>query len=81
MYAAEVGKQKLTFGVSGMLWNRSLVMYDKETGTLWSHILGEAMQGNRHCGAGKNVVDTSMGIFHYPPLIPAPMNGTSLPPW
>ncbi|VTT99561.1 Uncharacterized protein OS=Candidatus Entotheonella sp. TSY2 GN=ETSY2_39745 PE=4 SV=1: DUF3179: DUF3179 [Gemmataceae bacterium] len=45
MYAAEVGKQKLTFGVSGMLWNRSLVMYDKETGTLWSHILGEAMQG------------------------------------
>src|SRR5262245_58014363 len=23
--------------------------------------------------AGKNVVDTSMGIFHYPPLIPAPM--------
>ena len=23
--------------------------------------------------AGKNVVDTSMGIFHYPPLIPPPM--------
>ncbi len=45
MYAADVQKQKLTFGVSGMLWNRSLVMYDKETGTLWSHILGEAMQG------------------------------------
>lgn len=45
MYAAEVQKQKLTFGVSGMLWNRSLVMYDKETGTLWSHILGAGMQG------------------------------------
>lgn len=45
MYAADVKKQKLTFGVSGMLWNRSLVMYDKETGTLWSHILGEAMDG------------------------------------
>ncbi len=28
-----------------MLWNRSLVMYDKETGSLWSHILGECMQG------------------------------------
>jgi hypothetical protein len=28
-----------------MLWNRSLVMYDVETGTLWSHILGQAMQG------------------------------------
>lgn len=32
-------------GVSGMLWNRSLVMYDQETRSLWSHILGEAMQG------------------------------------
>jgi len=28
-----------------MLWNRSLVMRDAETGSLWSHILGEAMQG------------------------------------
>src|SRR5262249_50072008 len=29
----------------GLLWNKSLVMYDKETGSLWSHILGEAEQG------------------------------------
>lgn len=28
-----------------MLWNRSLVMYDPQTRTLWSHILGEAMAG------------------------------------
>ena len=28
-----------------MLWNRSLVMYDVETRSHWSHILGEAMQG------------------------------------
>jgi len=28
-----------------MLWNRSLVMIDQETRSLWSHILGEAMQG------------------------------------
>lgn len=28
-----------------MLWNRSLVMYDRETNSLWSHILGEAMDG------------------------------------
>ena len=33
------------FCVSGMLWNRSLVLKDLETGTLWSHILGEAMRG------------------------------------
>ena len=28
-----------------MLWNRSLVMYDAETNSHWSHIRGEAMQG------------------------------------
>lgn len=45
MYARDVAGQTLTFGVSGLLWNRSLVMYDRETNSLWSHILGEAMQG------------------------------------
>ena len=28
-----------------MLWNRSLVMRDLETGSLWSHILGRCMKG------------------------------------
>lgn len=28
-----------------MLWQSSLVMYDVETGSLWSHLLGEAMSG------------------------------------
>ena len=28
-----------------MLWNRSLVMVDKETRSLWSHLLGRAMKG------------------------------------
>ena len=45
MYARRVDGKTLTLGVSGMLWNRSVVMYDLETGSLWSHILGEAMQG------------------------------------
>ena len=33
-----------------MLWNRSLVMRDIETGSLWSHILGRCMKGE-HEGA------------------------------
>lgn len=28
-----------------MLWQRSLVMLDQETKSLWSHLLGECMQG------------------------------------
>jgi len=35
----------LNFAVSGMLWNRSLVMKDMETGSLWSHLLGLCMRG------------------------------------
>jgi hypothetical protein len=45
VYAREVDGRVLTLAVSGMLWERSLVMVDQETGSLWSHILGTAKQG------------------------------------
>ena len=45
MYARDVDGRTLTLAVSGMLWERSLVMIDSETETLWSQLLGEAMQG------------------------------------
>lgn len=37
--------EPLTFGVSGKLIMNALVMYDRETGTLWSQILGKAVDG------------------------------------
>ncbi|MCH7904745.1 MAG: DUF3179 domain-containing protein [Armatimonadetes bacterium] len=37
--------KELTIGVSGMLWKNSLVMYDRETETLWSHFTGEGLAG------------------------------------
>jgi hypothetical protein len=40
-----VGDQVLTLTVSGMLWMRSLVMMDTQTRSLWSHLLGQAMDG------------------------------------
>ena len=46
MYDRNVKNQTLTFQVSGMLWQRSLVMRDLETKSLWSHLLGKSMQGN-----------------------------------
>ena len=45
MYARKIGDQELTFVVSGMLWQRSLVMMDRETESLWSHLLGKSMRG------------------------------------
>ena len=45
MHARTIGKKTLTFTVSGKLWRNSLIMQDKETGSLWSHITGEALEG------------------------------------
>ena len=45
MYDRAVDGKELHFQVSGKLWNRSLVMMDEETGSLWSHLLGESVQG------------------------------------
>lgn len=45
MYARRVDGRTLTLAVSGLLWESSLVMIDQETQSLWSHLLGEAMQG------------------------------------
>lgn len=35
----------LTFGVSGLLYNNNLVMYDHQTDTLWSQLLGQGVRG------------------------------------
>ncbi len=45
MYARQVEGTLLTFGVSGKLIMNGLVMYDDETDTLWSQVLGEAVRG------------------------------------
>jgi len=45
VHARKIGDKELTFIVSGRLWRNSLVMQDKETGTYWSHVSGEAMEG------------------------------------
>jgi len=34
-----------TFGVSGLLYNSDLLLYDRETESLWSQILGKAISG------------------------------------
>lgn len=40
-----VNGEHVEFGTSGKLWNSNLVMYDRKTNSLWSQILGEAIQG------------------------------------
>ena len=45
MYSRELDGKTYTFGVSGKLWRDALLMYDHQTRSLWSHITGEAIQG------------------------------------
>jgi hypothetical protein len=45
VFDRRVDNQMLTFQVSGMLWNRTLVMYDSETKSLWSLLLEKGVRG------------------------------------
>lgn len=45
MYSRTIGDRVLTFGVSGKLWKNALVMFDRETGSEWSQVTGEAISG------------------------------------
>jgi hypothetical protein len=45
VYSREIDGQEYSFGVSGKLIMNVLVMYDRETGSLWSQLLGEAVEG------------------------------------
>lgn len=45
MYSREIDGQEYSFGVSGKLIRNVLVMYDRQTGSLWSQLLGEAVEG------------------------------------
>jgi hypothetical protein len=45
VYSREINGREFTFGVSGKLIRNVLVMYDRQTETLWSQLLGEAVEG------------------------------------
>jgi hypothetical protein len=45
VYSREINDQEFTFGVSGKLIRNVLVMYDRQTNSLWSQLLGEAVDG------------------------------------
>ena len=45
VYTREVDGQELTFGTSGKLYKDSLVMYDRQTGSLWTQVDGSVLRG------------------------------------
>lgn len=45
VYDPRVNGRRLTFGVSGRLYKRNLLLYDHETDSLWSQLAGKAVTG------------------------------------
>lgn len=45
MYTREVNGRELQLGVSGKLYKDALVMFDRETGTLWTQVDGKGLRG------------------------------------
>ncbi len=45
VYSSMVNKSLYTFGVSGLLYNSDVLLYDRETESLWSQILSKAISG------------------------------------
>ncbi len=45
VFIAQVDAQPLTFGVSGLLYNSNLLLFDRETHSLWSQLYGQAISG------------------------------------
>jgi len=45
VYAREIEGTAYTFGVSGLLWNVNVLMYDHQTESLWSQVKREAVAG------------------------------------
>lgn len=46
-YNRTISGKTTTFGTSGKLLNSNLVMYDRDTGSYWSQIMGLSVQGER----------------------------------
>lgn len=44
-YLAQVGNRELSFGVSGLLYNSDMLLYDRQTQSLWSQIRKQAVSG------------------------------------
>ncbi len=44
-YSGEIDGKRTTFGVSGLLFNSDVLLYDRRTNSLWSQILNKAVTG------------------------------------
>jgi len=44
-FDAEMGRHTLSFGVSGLLYQSDILLYDRQTNSLWSQVLSKSING------------------------------------
>ncbi len=59
VFASDAGETSLIFGVSGLLYNSDVLMYDRNTESLWSQLMGQAISGRL-----KGVKLPLLPVFH-----------------
>lgn len=74
-FEASVKGRELTFGVTGMLRNSDMIMYDRETETLWQQLIGEAVVGDY---VGTKLKQIPAQIISFAQFTAAYPNGTVL---
>lgn len=57
-FSAQIDGEHYTFGVSGLLYNSDVLLYDRKTESLWSQIMGEAVSGTAS-GKSLELIPTS----------------------
>ncbi len=62
VFDANVDGKKETFGVSGKLYESNLLMYDRDTESLWSQIKGEAVVGKK---TGKKLTHVPFQVMSF----------------
>jgi Protein of unknown function (DUF3179) len=45
-FSGNINGENRTFGVSGLLYNSDVLLYDRETESLWSQLMGQAVSGS-----------------------------------
>jgi hypothetical protein len=58
-FSSKVNGRTLNFGVSGLLYNSDVLLYDRETESLWSQLLNKAVTGEY-----KGTVLTMLPVLH-----------------
>lgn len=59
VFLASINNKAYTFGVSGLLYNSDVLLYDRQTHSLWSRLMSQAISGSNK---GKRLV--SLPVLH-----------------